>query len=59
MSDIKRNTRIVPVGPGGVVGKVIRIAILFGTAGFVYPNVFLEGIDMNAMHKKHMADARL
>jgi len=57
MIDTKRSNRIVPVGRGGVVGKAMRIAILFGTAGFVFPNVFLEGMDMTAIHKSYQKDA--
>lgn len=57
MIDTKRSTKIVPVGHGGVAGKAMRIAVLFGTAGFVFPNVFLEGMDMTAMHKGYLKDA--
>ena len=57
MIDTKRSNRIVPVGRGGAVGKAMRIAVLFGTAGFVFPNVFLEGVDMTAIHKNYMKDA--
>ncbi len=57
MIDTRRDTRIVPIGPGGLAGKTMRIAVLFATAGFVYPNVFLEGIDMIAMHTQHMKNA--
>lgn len=57
MVELKRDPKIVPVGPGGVAGKIMRIAMLIGTAGFAYPNVFLEGLDMNEMHRRHMKDA--
>jgi hypothetical protein len=57
MKETKRDSKIVPVGPGGMAGKVMRIAMLVGTAGFAYPNVFIEGMDMNELHRKHMQNA--
>lgn len=56
MTDTILDTKIVPVGPGGILGKILRIAVLVSTAGFIFPNVLLEGMDMNGLHKKHTQD---
>ena len=40
-----REQYIVPVGPGGVLGRLGRFVIFTLSAGFLYPNVFIEGMD--------------
>ena len=40
-----RERFVVPIGPGGFVGRLGRILVFFFTAGFFYPNVFIEGLD--------------
>jgi hypothetical protein len=43
--------RIVPVGPGGLAGKIFRCVVHVCTGGFGYPNVFIEGMDLMEKHK--------
>ena len=40
-----REQYIVPVGPGGILGRLGRFVIFTASAGFLYPNVFIEGLD--------------
>jgi hypothetical protein len=40
-----REQYIVPVGPGGILGRLGRYLIFFASAGFLYPNVWIEGMD--------------
>jgi hypothetical protein len=40
-----REQYIVPVGPGGIAGRVGRFLIFLCSAGFLYPNVCVEGMD--------------
>jgi hypothetical protein len=40
-----REKYIVPIGPGGMAGRLGRFLIFFLTAGFFYPNVCIEGMD--------------
>lgn len=40
-----QNPNIVPVGPGGIPGRIARICVFFASGGFLYPNVFIEGMD--------------
>ncbi len=42
---------VVPVGPGGVPGRVFRMVLMLLTGGFMYPNTFVEGMDLTAMQK--------
>ncbi len=37
---------IVPVGAGGVLGHLGRMIIMVVTFGFVFPNAFIEGMDV-------------
>ncbi len=36
---------MVSVGPGGILGRLGRIVIFTFAGGFLYPNVFIEGLD--------------
>lgn len=40
-----REQYIVPIGPGGAMGRLGRFLVFFASAGFLYPNVFIEGMD--------------
>ena len=40
-----REQYIVPIGPGGSMGRLGRFLVFFASAGFLYPNVFIEGMD--------------
>jgi hypothetical protein len=40
-----REQFIVPIGPGGIPGRLWRFLVFTVTAGFLYPNVFIEGMD--------------
>jgi hypothetical protein len=42
----------VPVGPGGLAGKIFRCVVHVCTGGFGYPNVFIEGMDLMEKHHK-------
>jgi hypothetical protein len=41
-----------PIGNGGKAGHVIRMIISVMTMGFVYPNTFVEGMDLTAIQTK-------
>lgn len=41
-----------PIGSGGKAGHAIRIFISVLTMGFVYPNTFVEGMDLTAIQNK-------
>jgi hypothetical protein len=45
-----REQFVVPVGPGGVAGRIGRMVIFVFTGGFLYPNVFVEGMDCSKIH---------
>lgn len=47
------NKTIVPVGPGGTPGHLLRMFVMVCTGGFVYPNTFVEGMDLSAIQKLH------
>ena len=40
------------VGPGGIPGRIFRMVVMVCTAGFVYPNAFVEGMDPTAIQRK-------
>ena len=40
-----REKFVVPYGSGGALGRLGRIVIFLFTGGFLYPNVFIEGMD--------------
>ena len=40
-----REKFVVPYGSGGALGRFGRIVIFLFTGGFLYPNVFIEGMD--------------
>jgi hypothetical protein len=44
-----REKFVVPVGPGGIAGRLVRFVVFFFTAGFFYPNVCIEGLDCTAI----------
>jgi len=43
---------MVPVGPGGVLGRIGRMIVMLCTGGLAYPNVFVEGMDCTAIQKE-------
>ena len=47
------NKNVVPVGPGGVPGHLFRMLVMIFTGGFMYPNTFVEGMDLTAIQKVH------
>jgi hypothetical protein len=46
------NPNVVPRGPGGVLGRIGRIIAMVCTGGFVFPNVFVEGMDCTAIQRE-------
>jgi hypothetical protein len=46
------NPNLVPRGPGGVGGRLARMIAMICTGGFVYPNVFVEGMDCTAIQQE-------
>ena len=40
-----REQYVVPVGPGGMLGRCGRAIVFACSGGFLYPNVFIEGMD--------------
>ena len=52
MAQISPNPNIVPVGPGGVPGRIFRMIVMLCSGGFLYPNTFVEGMDCTAIDNK-------
>jgi len=48
------NPNVVPIGPGGVLGRIFRMIVMVCTGGFAYPNVWVEGLDCTALQQKSM-----
>lgn len=44
---------VVPVGPGGIVGRILRFCAMVLTLGFAYPNVCIEGLDLTKIQNEH------
>ncbi len=47
------NKNVVPIGGGGLPGHLLRMIVMICTGGFVYPNNFVEGMDLTAIQKVH------
>jgi len=47
---------LVSPGPGGIWGRIGRIIVMVCTGGFVYPNVFVEGMDCTAIQEETQGD---
>jgi len=43
----------VPVGPGGIVGRIFRFIVFLCTGGFMYPNVCVEGMNVTTIQNRH------
>lgn len=46
------NPRMVPRGPGGLMGRIGRMIAMLFTGGMAFPNVFVEGMDCTAIQAK-------
>lgn len=42
---------MMPRGAGGKAGHALRMITCIFTAGFAYPNTFVEGMDLTAIQK--------
>jgi hypothetical protein len=51
-----REQFVVPYGPGGALGRMGRILIFVFTGGFLYPNVFIEGMDCTRIQDAMQGD---
>ena len=51
-----REQYIVPIGPGGIAGRVFRSLIFVATGGFFYPNVCIEGLDCTLIQDAQQGD---
>jgi hypothetical protein len=51
MSEVQ-NSNVVPVGPGGVGGRIWRFFVMVITLGFVYPNTCIEGLDLTSIQNE-------
>ena len=51
-----REQYVVPIGPGGMLGRIGRIVIFVATGGFLYPNVFIEGMDCTRIQNEMQGD---
>jgi hypothetical protein len=51
-----REQYIVPVGFGGIPGRVVRSLVFIATGGFLYPNVCIEGLDCTKIQDVHQGD---
>ena len=47
------NKNVVPIGGGGTPGHLLRMLVMICTGGFVYPNTFVEGMDLTTLQKTH------
>ena len=47
------NKNVVPIGAGGLPGHLLRMIVMICSGGFVYPNTFVEGMDLTALQKTH------
>ena len=52
------NKNVVPIGFGGLPGHLLRMLVMICTGGFVYPNTFVEGMDLTALQKTHELPAK-
>jgi hypothetical protein len=52
---INQQRNVIPIGPGGSAGRVLRMLVMVCTGGFMYPNTFVEGMDLTAIDKAHQA----
>jgi hypothetical protein len=46
------NPNVVPIGPGGILGRIGRMIVMVCSGGLLFPNVFVEGLDCTAIQKK-------
>jgi hypothetical protein len=51
-----RERYVVPVGNGGILGRFGRIVVFLLTGGFLYPNVFIEGLDCSKIQDAMQGD---
>lgn len=51
-----REKYVVSTGSGGMLGRVVRIGIFFVTGGFLYPHVFIEGLDCTRTQDEMQGD---
>jgi hypothetical protein len=51
-----REKFVVPHGTGGTLGRFGRILIFVVTGGFLYPNVFIEGMDCTRIQDAMQGD---
>ena len=51
-----REQYVVSIGPGGMLGRLGRIVIFVSTGGFLYPNVFIEGMDCTRIQNEMQGD---
>lgn len=51
-----REKFVVPYGTGGAFGRFGRILIFVFTGGFLYPNVFIEGMDCTRIQDAMQGD---
>ena len=47
------NKNVTPIGGGGLPGHLLRMVVMICTGGFIYPNTFIEGMDLTAIQKIH------
>ena len=50
--EASQNPNVVPVGPGGIVGLIIRRILMVCSGGFAFPNSWVEGLDCTAIQKQ-------
>ena len=51
-----REKFVVPHGTGGALGRFGRVMIFVFTGGFLYPNVFIEGMDCTRIQDAMQGD---
>ena len=47
-----QNPNAVPVGLGGIPGRIVRMIVMVCSGGFLFPNAFIEGLDCTAIQKE-------
>ena len=43
---------MVPIGPGGVPGRIFRFIMFLLTVGMLFPNVCVEGMNLTKMQRE-------
>ncbi len=54
--DLVADRYVQPRGAGGILGRIGRIIVMVCTAGFVFPNAWIEGMNPTEIDRKFWRD---